>query len=249
MRIAALLLGFKSFFCRGSCHGKASRRACSESEKTQNQRPEGSQTTPQTVPRCCQLTAKTGTREILSIPNRFVCRIQLQWKLSAPTVPDSDDAFMFYGLATQKVRSSLVAFRHVLSDIETLNRKAMEGVYDLSGDLLSRLSVRCRQICADGQRIERGRRLRSYDRGRTRPMEPEEIKGKKIAIPGTLTTAYLALKIFEPDFEPVMVPFDRILETVQTGAADAGLIIHEAQLTYNEAGLSSRDGYGQVVEG
>src|ERR1700722_1870181 len=71
----------------------------------------------------------------------------------------------------------------------------------------------------------------------THPMEPEEIKGKKIAIPGTLTTAYLSLKIYEPDFTPVVVPFDKILEAVQDGAADAGLIIHEAQLTYNKAGF------------
>jgi 1,4-dihydroxy-6-naphthoate synthase len=68
-------------------------------------------------------------------------------------------------------------------------------------------------------------------------MEPEEIKGRKIAIPGTMTTAYLALKIFEPDFEAVIVPFDKILETVQSGAADAGLVIHEAQLTYNKVGF------------
>jgi 1,4-dihydroxy-6-naphthoate synthase len=68
-------------------------------------------------------------------------------------------------------------------------------------------------------------------------MEPEEIKGKKIAIPGTMTTAYLSLKIFEPDFTPVVVPFDKILETVQSGGADAGLIIHEAQLTYNKVGF------------
>jgi 1,4-dihydroxy-6-naphthoate synthase len=71
----------------------------------------------------------------------------------------------------------------------------------------------------------------------THPMEPEEIKGKRIAIPGTLTTAYLSLKIFQPDFEPVVVPFDRILESVQGGLADAGLIIHEAQLTYNKVGF------------
>jgi 1,4-dihydroxy-6-naphthoate synthase len=69
------------------------------------------------------------------------------------------------------------------------------------------------------------------------PMEPEEIKGKKIAIPGTMTTAYLSLKIFEPDFEAVIVPFDKILETVTNGGADAGLIIHEAQLTYNKTGF------------
>jgi len=69
------------------------------------------------------------------------------------------------------------------------------------------------------------------------PMEPEELKGKKIAVPGTMTTAYLTLKVFEPDFETLIVPFDRILETVKEGAADAGLIIHEAQLTYNKTGF------------
>jgi 1,4-dihydroxy-6-naphthoate synthase len=71
----------------------------------------------------------------------------------------------------------------------------------------------------------------------THPMEPEDIKGKKIAIPGKLTSAYLALKIFEPDFVPVVTPFDKILDAVQNGAADAGLIIHEAQLTYNKVGF------------
>ena len=150
--------------------------------------------------------------------------------------PDSDDAFMFYGLATKKVRSSLVTFRHVLSDIETLNRKAMEGVYDLSA-----ISYHAYAYVADKYSLMASGSSVGDGYGpmvvATHPMEPEEIKGAKIAIPGTMTTAYLALKIFEPDFESVIVPFDKILETVQSGGADAGLIIHEAQLTYNKVGF------------
>src|SRR6185437_6248146 len=150
--------------------------------------------------------------------------------------PDSDDAFMFYGLATKKVRSSHVTFRHVLSDIETLNRKALEGVYDLTA-----ISYHAYPYVADKYVLMASGSSVGDGYGplvvATHPMEPEEIKGKKIAIPGTMTTAYLALKIFEPDFEPVIVPFDKILETVQSGAADGGLIIHEAQLTYNKVGF------------
>jgi 1,4-dihydroxy-6-naphthoate synthase len=150
--------------------------------------------------------------------------------------PDSDDAFMFYALATKKVRSSTVQFKHVLSDIETLNRKAVEGLYDLSA-----ISYHAWPYVADKYHLMASGSSVGDGYGpmvvATHPMEPEEIKGKKIAIPGTMTTAYLALKTFEPDFENVVVPFDKILETVQSGGADAGLIIHEAQLTYNKVGL------------
>jgi len=150
--------------------------------------------------------------------------------------PDSDDAFMFYGLATRKVRSSRVAFKHVLSDIETLNRKAMEGVYELSA-----ISYHAYPYVADKYVLMASGSSVGDGYGpivvATHPMEPDEVKGKRIAIPGTLTTAYLSLKIFQPDFEPVVVPFDKILESVQGGLADAGLIIHEAQLTYNKVGF------------
>lgn len=150
--------------------------------------------------------------------------------------PDSDDAFMFYGLATRKVRSPRVSFRHVLADIETLNRKAMEGVYDLSA-----ISYHAYPYVADKYVLMNSGSSVGDGYGpmvvAPHPFEPEEIKGKRVAIPGTMTTAYLALKIFEPDFEAVVVPFDKILETVQVGGADAGLIIHEAQLTYNKVGF------------
>lgn len=150
--------------------------------------------------------------------------------------PDSDDAFMFYALATRKIRSSRVNFKHVLSDIETLNRKAQQGVYDLSA-----ISYHAYPYVADkyvlmatGSSIGDGYGPMVVTQ---KPLEPADLKGKRIAIPGTLTTAYLTLKIFEPDFEPVVTPFDSILDTVQSHAADAGLIIHEAQLTYNRSGF------------
>jgi 1,4-dihydroxy-6-naphthoate synthase len=143
---------------------------------------------------------------------------------------------MFYGLATRKVRSTFVKFQHVLSDIETLNRKAMQGVYELSA-----ISYHAYPYVADkyvlmasGSSIGDGYGPMVIAQ---KPCELSELKGKRIAVPGLLTTAYLTLKILEPDFEPVVTPFDRILEAVQTHAADAGLIIHEAQLTYNRSGF------------
>jgi 1,4-dihydroxy-6-naphthoate synthase len=150
--------------------------------------------------------------------------------------PDSDDAFMFYGLATKKVRSSTVNFSHVLEDIESLNRKAMEGVYDLTA-----ISYHAYPYVADkyvlmssGSSIGDGYGPMVVS---LRPMDPEEIRGKRIAIPGKLTSAFLALKLFEPEFEPVVTPFDQILQAVQQRAVDAGLIIHEAQLTFDRLGF------------
>src|ERR1700722_10550308 len=150
--------------------------------------------------------------------------------------PDSDDAFMFYGLATRKVRSPKVSFRHVLEDIETLNRKAMEGQYDLTA-----ISYHAYPYVADkyvlmasGSSIGDGYGPMIVS---SRPMEPEDLKGKRIAIPGTMTTAYLACKLFQPDFEPVVMPFDKITDAVRERSVDAGLIIHEAQLTFDREGF------------
>src|SRR3974390_591705 len=150
--------------------------------------------------------------------------------------PDSDDAFMFYGLATKKVRSPKLTFRHVLEDIETLNRKAMEGQYELSA-----ISYHAYPYVADkyvlmasGSGIGDGYRPVIIS---TRPMEPEELKGKRIAVPGTLTTAYLACRLYQPDFEAVVTPFDKITQAVKDRTADAGLILHEAQLTFDKEGF------------
>lgn len=150
--------------------------------------------------------------------------------------PDSDDAFMFYGLATKKIRSRLVNFRHVLEDIETLNRKATEGVYELTA-----ISYHAYPWVADKYVLMASGSSIGDGYGpmviAARPMTTEELKGKRIAIPGRMTTAFLTLRLFEPDFEPVVIPFDRITDAVQEHSVDAGLVIHEAQLTYGKGGF------------
>jgi 1,4-dihydroxy-6-naphthoate synthase len=150
--------------------------------------------------------------------------------------PDSDDAFMFYGLATRKVRSARVSFKHVLEDIETLNRKAVEGLYDLTA-----ISYHAYPYVADKYVLMASGSSIGDGYGPAvialRPMEPEELKGKRIAVPGKLTTAYLAAKLFQPDFEAVVTPFDKITAAVREHAVDAGLIIHEAQLTFDREGF------------
>jgi 1,4-dihydroxy-6-naphthoate synthase len=152
--------------------------------------------------------------------------------------PDSDDAYMFYGIATKKIRSPLVKFRHVLEDIETLNRKALEGAYELTA-----ISYHAYPYVADKYVLMASGSSIGDGYGpilvSAKPMAPEEIKGKRIAIPGKMTSAYLALKLFEPDFEAVAMPFDHILEAVAEHTVDAGLIIHEGQLTYGRSGFHS----------
>ena len=150
--------------------------------------------------------------------------------------PDSDDAFMFYGLATRKIRSHIVNFRHVLEDIESLNRKAVEGAYDLTA-----ISYHAYPYVADKYMLMASGSSVGDGYGpmviAMHPMAPEDLKGKRIAVPGTMTTAYLALKLFQTDFEPVVTQFDRIPEAVREHAVDAGLVIHEAQLTYGKGGF------------
>lgn len=150
--------------------------------------------------------------------------------------PDSDDAYMFYGLATRKVRSDLVNFKHVLDDIETLNRKALDGVYELTA-----ISYHAYPYVADKYALMAAGSSVGDDYGpmvvATKPMAPEELKGKRIAIPGTMTTAYLTLRLFQREFEPVIIRFDQILDAVKEGKVDAGLIIHEGQLTYSREGF------------
>lgn len=150
--------------------------------------------------------------------------------------PDSDDAFMFYGLATKKIRSRLVNFRHVLEDIETLNRKALEGAYELTAVSYHAYPYIADKyvLMASGSSVGDGYGPMVVS---SHPFALEEIKGKRIAIPGKMTTAYLALRLLEPDFEAVEIPFDKILEAVGEGAVDGGLVIHEGQLTYGKSGF------------
>jgi 1,4-dihydroxy-6-naphthoate synthase len=150
--------------------------------------------------------------------------------------PDSDDAFMFYALATRKVRSPLLNFKHVLADIETLNRKAQEGAYELTAISYHAYPYVADQyvLMASGSSVGDGYGPMLIS---LRPFGPDEVKGKRIAVPGTMTTAYLTLKLFEPDFEAVPTPFDQIPDAVREQAVDIGLVIHEAQLTYAKGGF------------
>ncbi len=150
--------------------------------------------------------------------------------------PDSDDAFMFYGLATHKVRTPGLRFTHTLCDIETLNQKAREGVYDvtaISFHAYPHIQDKYALMACGGSVGEGyGPMIVS-----PRPFTADEIKGRKIAVPGTLTTAYLALQLFSPGIETEVVPFDQIIPQVLEGKYEAGLIIHEGQLTYDKSGL------------
>jgi 1,4-dihydroxy-6-naphthoate synthase len=152
--------------------------------------------------------------------------------------PDSDDAFMFYGLATNKVRVPGLRFSHTLCDIETLNQKAREGdgVYDVTA-----ISFHAYPYIQDNYALLPSGGSVGEGYGpmivASRAFSESEIKTKRIAIPGTLTTAYLALRLFAPGVETVTVPFDEIIPQVLEGNHEAGLIIHEGQLTYDKSGL------------
>jgi 1,4-dihydroxy-6-naphthoate synthase len=152
--------------------------------------------------------------------------------------PDSDDAFMFYGLATNKIRVPGLKFTHVLCDIETLNRKALdEAYYDvtaISFHAYPYLQDRYALMPSGGSVGEGYGPMIVSPKAYT----VEEVKKLKIAVPGVLTTAYLALKLFAPGVETEVVPFDQIIPQVLEGKYEAGLIIHEGQLTYSKQGLN-----------
>ena len=150
--------------------------------------------------------------------------------------PDSDDAFMFYALATRKIASREISFTHRLEDIESLNRKALEGIYDITA-----ISFHAYPYLADKYVLlpsgaSFGDRYGPLVVGRAN-VTSHSLKGKRVAVPGKMTTAYLALQLYESDIEALVVPFDEILETVARGEADAGVVIHEGQLTYAGLGL------------
>ena len=150
--------------------------------------------------------------------------------------PDSDDAFMHYALAEGRIPSEGITFRHLLRDIETLNKWALDGRYEVSA-----VSIHAYAYLADRYALlphgaSMGDKYGPVVIARER-LTLEALRGKRIAIPGKMTTAYLALMIVEPDFEPVEVDFDRIMDAVRAGEVDAGLLIHEGQLTYEKEGF------------
>ena len=149
--------------------------------------------------------------------------------------PDSDDAFMFYGLASGKVPSQGFELEHVLSDIETLNRAAFDGKYEITAvSFHAYAHLTDRYILLPHGASMGDRYGPSSSRGRT---ARRRSKGVSVAIPGELTTAFLALRLFDPTVEYVVMPFDQIQEKVHAATVAAGLLIHEGQLTYADEGL------------
>ncbi len=150
--------------------------------------------------------------------------------------PDADDAFMFYALATKKVRTPGVRFHHKLEDIQSLNEKAKAETYDVTAVSFYAYAYLAERYAL----LDVGA---SFGDGygpivvAARPLPPNDLRGRTIAVPGALTTSYLVLKLFESDFEARTIPFDKIPAAVRQGEADAGLLIHEAQLTFGLMGL------------
>ena len=150
--------------------------------------------------------------------------------------PDSDDAFMFYGLATHKVRTPGLQFSHVLADIETLNRAADEEVYDVTAiSFAAYAHLREKYVLLDcGASFGEGYGPIVVG---SHPLKREDLAGMRIGVPGLRTTAYLTLKLYEPNIVPVVIAFDKILDAVRGGTVEAGLLIHEGQLLFPQLGL------------
>jgi 1,4-dihydroxy-6-naphthoate synthase len=150
--------------------------------------------------------------------------------------PDSDDAFMFYGLATGKLATDGIKFEHTLKDIQSLNEDAKKGVYDVTA-----ISFHAYAYVSDKYALLPHGASIGDNYGpivvAKEPREASEIGSMKIAVPGELTSAYLALRIYNKDFSHVVMPFDEIIDAVQKGEVDAGLLIHEGQLYYKQIGL------------
>ena len=150
--------------------------------------------------------------------------------------PDPDDAFMFYAIAHDKIKTDGITFSHVIEDIESLNKRAFKGeleVTAVSAFAFFQIADKYALMpCGASIGENYGPILIAKN-----SIYSKDLKGKKIAVPGLNTTAYLALRLFLPDFQEVVVPFDQILEAVEKGEVDAGLIIHEGQLTYEKLGF------------
>jgi 1,4-dihydroxy-6-naphthoate synthase len=150
--------------------------------------------------------------------------------------PDSDDAFMFYALASGKIDTEGLTYVHELQDIETLNQRALRGELEVTA-----VSIHAYAYLADRYALlphgaSMGDKYGPRLVART-PMTRADLRAKRIAIPGKLTSAYLALRLFEPDFDLVVTPFDQIEQAVMDGTVDVGLLIHEGQLTFADNGL------------
>ncbi|HZH34133.1 MAG TPA: MqnA/MqnD/SBP family protein [Pyrinomonadaceae bacterium] len=157
--------------------------------------------------------------------------------ISVAHSPDSDDAFMFYGLATNKLDTGNLKFTHVLEDIQTLNEKALKGVYDVTAVSFHAYAYISDKYALLPHGASIGDKYGPIVVSREK-MKPEELGQATIAIPGEMTSAYLALRLFNQDFKYTVIPFDKIIDAVKQGVCDAGLLIHEGQLFYGRLGLS-----------
>jgi 1,4-dihydroxy-6-naphthoate synthase len=150
--------------------------------------------------------------------------------------PDSDDAFMFYALAKNLIPTDGIEVVHVIEDIESLNQRALKAELEVTA-----VSIHAYAYIADTYALmpcgsSMGDRYGPLVVANG-PLDAQDLKGRKIAIPGKMTSAYLTCSLFQPDFEAIVIPFDQIIDYVKSGKAEAGLIIHEGQLTYAESGL------------
>jgi 1,4-dihydroxy-6-naphthoate synthase len=150
--------------------------------------------------------------------------------------PDSDDAFMFYALATHKLSTPGYKYTHVLADIQSLNEAALTETYDVTAvSFAAYPSLRDKYVLVDCGA--------SFGEGygpivvATKAIKPQDLKGMRVGVPGLKTSAYLSLKLYEPDFIPVVIPFDKIIEAVKNDVVEAGLLIHEGQLFFPQLGL------------
>ncbi|HVZ76986.1 MAG TPA: MqnA/MqnD/SBP family protein [Gemmatimonadaceae bacterium] len=158
--------------------------------------------------------------------------------------PDSDDAFMFYALAAGKIDTEGLTYVHELQDIETLNQRALRGELEVTA-----VSIHAYAYLADTYALlphgaSIGDRYGPRLVART-PMTRDDLRGKRIAIPGFKTSAYLTLRLYQPDFEPIPTHFDQIEDAVVDGKADVGLLIHEGQLTFGDKGLHLIEDLGE----
>jgi 1,4-dihydroxy-6-naphthoate synthase len=150
--------------------------------------------------------------------------------------PDSDDAFMFYALATHKLPTPGYKYTHTLSDIQTLNEAALTETHDVTAvSFAAYPSLRDKYILLDcGASFGEGYGPIVVS---AKSLKPQDLAGKRVGVPGLKTSAYLTLKLYEPNFEPVVMPFDKIIDAVQNSLVEAGLLIHEGQLFFPGKGL------------
>jgi 1,4-dihydroxy-6-naphthoate synthase len=158
--------------------------------------------------------------------------------------PDSDDAFMFYGLATQKVRTPGLKFSHVLADIETLNQAAPQEIYDVTAFSFAAYPfLRDKYVLLDcGASFGEGYGPIVVSQ---HPIKREDLAKCRIGVPGLRTSAYMALKLYEPCVEAIPIAFDQILDAVKNSIVDAGLLIHEGQLFFSQMGMHKVVDLGQ----